>query len=189
MHKLLCATAMSAILCSSPAYASDSGAMKGELSRGEDGKIKVTPFPKASSYASCSAIENAPVAVREIVEPIAMELGLESELVMALIAVESNYNHMAVSPKGATGLMQLMLPTASRFGVSDMFNPADNIRGGVLYIKYLTDLYDGHLPFVLAAYNAGEVAVHRYNGVPNYKETLEYIVKVQGLLNCKPKVI
>jgi soluble lytic murein transglycosylase-like protein len=89
--------------------------------------------------------------------------------------VESNYNPTAVSPKGAQGLMQLIPATARRFGVSDVFDPADNIQGGAKYLRYLLDLYGGDYPLALAAYNAGEGAVAKYGTVPPYPETQNYL--------------
>jgi len=99
-------------------------------------------------------------------------------LVKAVIKAESNFNPSAVSRKGAKGLMQLMPGTAGALGVIDSFQPEDNIHGGVRYLRYLLDLFDGDLKLALAAYNAGEKAVLRYNGVPPYKETKTYIQEV-----------
>jgi soluble lytic murein transglycosylase-like protein len=92
--------------------------------------------------------------------------------------VESNYNPLAISPKGAQGLMQLMPDTARRFGVANAFDPIDNIRGGARYLKYLLDLYHGDQRLALAAYNAGEGAVQKYGDVPPYPETLNYVTQV-----------
>jgi len=90
----------------------------------------------------------------------------------------SNYDPYAVSPKGAQGLMQLIPATARRFGVTDAFNPADNIQGGARYLRYLLELYKGDYPLALAAYNAGEGAVAKYGGVPPYAETRDYLVRI-----------
>ena len=98
-------------------------------------------------------------------------------LVDSVIQVESNYNPFAVSPKGAQGLMQLMPSTAQRFGVTDSFDPRQNIEAGVRYLKLLQDTFqDDRL--AIAAYNAGEGAVAKYNGVPPYPETVNYVAKV-----------
>jgi hypothetical protein len=99
-------------------------------------------------------------------------------LVKAVIKAESNFNPSAVSRKGARGLMQLMPETAGVLGVTDSFQPEDNIHGGVRYLRYLLDLFDGDLKLALAAYNAGENAVLRHSGVPPYKETKTYIQRV-----------
>jgi soluble lytic murein transglycosylase-like protein len=115
--------------------------------------------------------------------------GVDAELVKALIQVESNYNHRAISPKGAMGLMQLMPGTASRYGVKEAFDPQDNVEGGVRYLKDLLQLFGSDLKLALAAYNAGEGAVQRYNGVPNYTETQNYVRKVLALYNGEASYI
>jgi len=112
------------------------------------------------------------------VERIAAEHDVSARLVHSVIQVESNYDAGAISPKGALGLMQLIPATARRFGVSDAFDPLENIQGGVKYLRYLLDLYGGDYPLALAAYNAGEGAVTRYGGVPPYAETRNYLQRV-----------
>ena len=103
-------------------------------------------------------------------------------LVKAVIKIESAFDQWAVSSKGAQGLMQLMPPTARRFGVSDSFNARQNIFAGTRYLRILLDLFQGDVDLALAGYNAGENAVRRYGGVPPYKETRNYIRKVRSLL-------
>jgi soluble lytic murein transglycosylase-like protein len=103
--------------------------------------------------------------------------GVDPKLVHSVIQVESNYDPHAVSPKGAEGLMQLTPPTARMLGVSNTFDPGENIEAGVKYLKYLQDLYkDDRL--ALAAYNAGPGAVGKYKTVPPYPETRKYVEKV-----------
>lgn len=108
----------------------------------------------------------------------AMRHGLHPALVESVIRVESAFNPWAVSPKGARGLMQLMPQTASSLGVRDVFDPRQNIEGGVRHLRYLVDRYPGNLPLALAAYNAGENAVNTYRGIPPYAETQQYVRKV-----------
>jgi hypothetical protein len=108
--------------------------------------------------------------------------GLSTELVKAVIAVESEFDPLAVSSKGAQGLMQLMPFTARRFGVYDSFDARQNIFGGVRYLRFLLDTFHGDVALALAGYNAGENAVARFKGIPPYKETRNYVAKVQRLL-------
>jgi len=98
-------------------------------------------------------------------------------LVDSVIRVESNYNPLAVSPKGAEGLMQLIPATARRFGVTNSFDVKENIEAGVTYLKYLLDMF-GDDRLAVAAYNAGESAVMRYGDVPPYRETMNYVSRV-----------
>ena len=108
---------------------------------------------------------------------------IEPALIKAIIKAESNFNHRAVSPKGARGLMQLMPATASSLQVQDSFHPENNIEGGVRYFRYLLNYFNGNLPLALAAYNAGENAVIRYRGVPPYRETQVYVQRVLSYLD------
>jgi len=119
-----------------------------------------------------------PSNIDEAVEQIAARNSLSAPLIHSVIKVESNYNPLAVSPKGALGLMQLIPATARRFGVGDVFNPVQNIEGGAKYLKYLLDLYHDDSELALAAYNAGEGAVAKYGTVPPYRETQNYLQQV-----------
>jgi len=115
-----------------------------------------------------------------LIDAAAQTFSVDSALIHAVIAVESGYLPTAHSPRGASGLMQLMPATAREFGASDPFDPAQNINGGVRYLKYLLDKYDNRLDTVLAAYNAGEKALARYGGkVPPFRETLRYVELVR----------
>jgi soluble lytic murein transglycosylase-like protein len=106
---------------------------------------------------------------------------VSADLVRAVIQAESAFNPRAVSPKGALGLMQLMPATAAEYGVSDAFNPSENIAAGVKYLRRLLDKYEGRVELALAAYNAGPGAVKRYGGkVPPYRETQNYVARIQG---------
>jgi len=98
--------------------------------------------------------------------------------VRAIIHAESAFNPLALSHAGAQGLMQLMPPTARRFGVADSYDATQNIRGGVQYLAWLLRRYNGDLTLAAAGYNAGEGAVDRYRGVPPYSETQRYVQRV-----------
>jgi len=113
-----------------------------------------------------------------MIDRIAAEHGVESPLVHSMIRAESNYNPVAVSPKGAQGMMQLIPATATRFGVSNPFDVQENIQGGVRYLRFLLDYYQGDYPKTIAAYNAGEGAVDKYHGIPPYAETRNYVDQV-----------
>src|SRR5437588_8238280 len=105
--------------------------------------------------------------------------GLDPVLLYAQMHTESSFRRMAVSPKGARGLMQLMPGTAARFGVSNIFDPRQNIEGGARYVRFLLDTFGGDVRLALAGYNAGEGAVMRYgNRVPPYSETQEYVRRI-----------
>lgn len=118
----------------------------------------------------------------KIITQAAAKFNLDAALIKAVIKAESNFNHKAVSRAGAKGLMQLMPQTASSLNVDDVFHPGNNIEGGARYLRYLLNLYRGNLTLALAAYNAGEGAVAKYNyGVPPYRETQNYVRRVLAL--------
>ena len=121
----------------------------------------------------------APYA-REILEA-AERYGVPERLISAVIRTESAFNPLAVSRKGARGLMQLMPDTASLLGVQDSFDPRQNIDGGVRHLRGLIERFGDDLSLALAAYNAGERAVMSYGGVPPYPETRNYVTRVLGL--------
>lgn len=120
-------------------------------------------------------------AYREEIAAASREFGVEEAVVRAVIHAESAFNPTAVSRAGAQGLMQLMPATARRFGVTDSFEPAQNIRGGVEYLSWLLRRFNGNLTLAAAGYNAGEGAVDRHGGVPPYRETQNYVVRVAQL--------
>jgi len=109
--------------------------------------------------------------------------GVSAHLVRAVIASESAYNPGAVSPKGAKGLMQLMPATAKQYGVTDIFDPDQNIRGGVAHLRALLDDFGGDARLAVAAYNAGSQAVRRYSGIPPYPETRTYVARVMSRMS------
>jgi len=115
--------------------------------------------------------------LKQIIIDLAELHGLDPKLALAVAKKESHFNPNAKSHAGAVGVMQLMGPTAVVLGVSDRYNPVENIEGGILYLKYLKEKYK-NIKLVLAAYNAGPGAVEKYKGVPPYKETINYVKKV-----------
>jgi soluble lytic murein transglycosylase-like protein len=125
--------------------------------------------------------------LREIAAAAARRHGLDPELVVAVVSVESGFRPEAVSPKGAQGLMQLMPRTAASLGVEDAFDPAQNLDGGARHLGQLLTLYGGDVARALAAYNAGEGAVQRHGGVPPYRETRAYVKKVLEQYRGKKK--
>jgi soluble lytic murein transglycosylase-like protein len=118
-------------------------------------------------------------AIVATVKRLAPAYGLDPALVTAVILAESGFVPNAVSPKNAKGLMQLMPETAMRFGVADPFDPAQNLNGGMSYLRWLFGRYAGNLGLTLAAYNAGEAAVEQYGGIPPYPETQDYVARVR----------
>jgi soluble lytic murein transglycosylase-like protein len=118
--------------------------------------------------------------VEKIVKEAAERHKVDPALVRAVIETESAWDPRAHSHKGAGGLMQLIPTTAQRYGAYDLFNPQQNVDAGVKYLRTLLERYNGNLDLALAAYNAGEGAVDRAHGVPSYRETRNYIQKVQN---------
>lgn len=146
-----------------------------------DAGAQTYAVPDASGILSTRPLASR--ALQERFEPLIREHAgrhdLRADLVRAVIQVESGFNPRALSPKGAMGLMQLMPATALQLGVYDAYDPAENIRGGTMYLRQLIDRYDGDEELALAAYNAGSGAVERYGrAVPPYRETREYVKKV-----------
>jgi soluble lytic murein transglycosylase-like protein len=142
---------------------------------------KIYEVPGAPSYRTTTAAAERPTSsprFDDIVVTHAQRHALRPELVRAVIQVESGYNPMATSPKGAMGLMQLMPATARELGVRNPYDPEENIRGGTAYLRQLLDRYDGNEQLALAAYNAGAGAVDRYGNVPPYRETRDYVRRV-----------
>ena len=119
--------------------------------------------------------------VRGLAVPIAKSMDVDPNLVLAVIEIESGRDVKATSSKGAMGLMQLIPATAKRFGVKKPYDPRQNIRGGIAYLRYLLSYFEGDVDLVLAAYNAGENAVDRHGGIPPYKETRRYVKKIRKL--------
>lgn len=115
---------------------------------------------------------------QRIIQEAAERHSVDPALVRAVIQTESHWNPSAISRRGAVGLMQLIPGTAQRYGVTDVFNPKQNVDAGVRHLRTLLDRYSGNLDMALAAYNAGEGAVDRHRGIPPFRETRNYVQKV-----------
>ena len=139
-------------------------------------------LPAESSFLGNSrpAVSVDRDGVEKLVREAADRHKIDPALVRAVIETESGWNPVARSHKGALGLMQLIPTTAVRFGVNDAFSPQQNVDAGVRYLKTLLERYNGNLDLALAAYNAGEGAVDRAHGVPAFRETRDYVQKVQN---------
>jgi TPR repeat protein len=131
-----------------------------------------------AAEAEASPVPAARNDLELMVQRWAPEYSIDPALVMALISIESKFDPNAVSAKNAQGLMQLLPATALRFGVKNAFNPLENLKGGLAYLKWLMAYFKGEVALVLAAYNAGEETVERYRGIPPYKETRDYVQQI-----------
>lgn len=138
-------------------------------------------FHSHASRRQFSMEATAPPWIDTIVQQAAARHSVDPNLVRAIIQVESSFNPQAVSRKGAIGLMQLMPRTAKSLNVSNPYDPEQNVDAGVRHFKELLDSYGGDLQLSLAAYNAGQSAVHRSGGVPNYTETRNYVKRITGI--------
>jgi len=136
------------------------------------------PMPVSALSPSRLAEGDTPKNFDDLIREFSRVYDVEYALVKAVIKAESGFNHRAVSPKGARGLMQLMPATAAQHQVADVFKPRDNIEGGVRHLKWLLDRYAGNVPFAVAAYNAGHARVEAVGGIPNIPETREYLARV-----------
>ena len=123
-----------------------------------------------------------------LVQRLAPRFDVDARLALAIVRAESNFNPGARSPRNAMGLMQLIPDTAERFGVRDAFDPEQNVRGGLAYLKWLIARYDGDIARVAGAYNAGEGAVDRFGGVPPYAETEEYVRRILAFYRARRHV-
>ncbi|HQQ70802.1 MAG TPA: lytic transglycosylase domain-containing protein [Alicycliphilus sp.] len=150
---------------------------------GSTGKVPECLRPPAPTptKAAQPAVDYQAVAPRKIVDLVskmAPQFQVEPQLALAIIAAESNFNPQALSPKNAQGLMQLIPETSERFQVKNPYDPAQNIRGGLSYLRWLLAYFEGDVALVAAAYNAGEGKVERYRGVPPYLETRAYVQRI-----------
>jgi soluble lytic murein transglycosylase-like protein len=134
----------------------------------------------AFGYDATARVPKIPADYEPLITDAARTHGVDPRLVAAVVRRESAWNPRAVSPVGACGLMQLMPATAKYLGVSNVFDPRQNINGGTRYLRTLLDTFDGDLDLTLAAYNAGPGAVAKYNGIPPYRETKAYVKHVRA---------
>jgi len=143
--------------------------------------IEVPSEPDAAALPSPAMLRirtTAPKLLLELVEKNAPDFQIEPQLALAIMDAESNFDSLAVSPRSAAGLMQLIPETAARFGVRNVFDPRQNLRGGLAYLRWLLAYFEGDLTLVAAAYNAGEGTVDRYGGVPPFRETRRYVRRI-----------
>ena len=136
------------------------------------------PLPVSALSPSRLPPDDGPKNFDSLIREVSSAYGVEYALVKAIVKAESGFNHKAVSPKGARGLMQLMPATAAQHQVQDVFRPRDNIEGGVRHLRWLLDRYGGNVPYAVAAYNAGHQRVEEAGGIPNIPETREYLARV-----------
>ena len=142
--------------------------------------MRPPPLPAVvlSAQAPVDYQKMAPRNILALVHKMAPQYQVDPQLALAIISAESNFNPQALSPKNAQGLMQLIPETSERFNVKNPYDPAQNIRGGLTYLRWLLAYFEGDIALVAAAYNAGEGTVERYQGVPPYRETRAYVQRI-----------
>ena len=146
----------------------------------KDGRVAAPSVAIPAAPAPAAEVVVSPaLSAGELADRAADKYGLPRHLVRSVMAAESGFQPLAVSPKGAIGLMQLMPGTAADLG-ADPYDPEQNVDAGTRYLRDLLTKYDGGLRHALAAYNAGPAAVDKYNGVPPYRETVNYVVRIEN---------
>jgi soluble lytic murein transglycosylase len=154
----------------------------------DQGVVHITNVPTSGKYTLMmrekrshkkgQLVRGGAGAYEDIIYVASMKYGVDPPLVKAIVKAESDFDPQAVSKVGARGLMQLMPETARLMGVANVHDPAENIEGGTRYLSGLLEKFDWQVPMAVAAYNAGETAVHRYGAVPPFEETQEFVKKV-----------
>jgi soluble lytic murein transglycosylase-like protein len=142
--------------------------------------VEPSPVPPPTAVTATTTGTSEPSRLDGLIDSISARHGVNASLVRAVMRVESNSDRRAVSNKGALGLMQLMPATGKRFGVRDFFDPAQNIDGGVRYLRFLLEKFEGNVDLSLAAYNSGENRVARLGRIPRIPETQNYVRKVRA---------
>jgi soluble lytic murein transglycosylase-like protein len=165
----------------------------------KDGKItvanKASYSDKGVKFRTSSYSAEIPYGTMLKIKKLAAKHRLREDLIIAVARTESGFNPYAVSKKGAAGIMQLMPKTASIYGVTNRFDVDQNLEGGIKHLKYLYEKYNNNLPLTLACYNAGEEAVKNFNGIPPFRETINFItrsmkhmgLKYSSYFNLKPR--
>jgi soluble lytic murein transglycosylase-like protein len=191
MRKALsCLTLMALVAVATPAQAqiyswrdANGNLVVSNIRPADSTAVKSYAVPKTSAVRATryATLERSRMYDDLIVEHARLN-GVRTDLVRAVMQVESGFNPSARSPKGAMGLMQLMPETARLYGVSNPYNPGQNVSAGVKYIRALLDRYDGNEELALAAYNAGPTAVDKHGeNVPPYKETRDYVARINQM--------
>ena len=147
-----------------------------------NGSLLMTDNPHLNSSETATKLNQwtlSPIYEYEImIKEISARYRVDPRLVMAIVSTESNFNELAVSSSGAMGLMQLMPDTAKQLGVENPFDPRENLEGGIKYVRYLLERFDGNVELAVAAYNCGPGALERNGGIPPFGETSRYVKKV-----------
>ena len=151
-----------------------------QSSENDENYIKLNGYQGITNVQRTNNLTNR-TQIDELIKEYSQKYGLDSDFVKAVVKQESGFNEKATSKCGAMGLMQLMPGTAKALNVNDPYNARDNIEGGVKYLKGLMDRFGGNMKLALAAYNAGPNAVKKYNGIPPYNETQNYVKNIMSM--------
>ncbi len=158
------------------------------VKQNKEGRVSITNHNAAFTSSknrsgSKNSVSSVPAYIYSRILHYSKKYGVKKELILAVARAESSYNQFAKSHKGAVGIMQLMPDTARQYGVVNRYNVDQNIEAGIKHLRYLYRKYNNDIVLALAAYNAGENAVAKYNGVPPYRETKGYIRKIFRFMN------